>query len=322
MAKEESIVDIISQIKKDYGEECIFKLGDTPQKKIEVISTGSLLVDRALGVGGLPKGRIVEIYGPESSGKTTMCLHLIAEAQKEGGTCAIIDTEHALDTTYAAKLGVKVDDLYLSQPEYGEQALSITEALVRSNKFAVIVVDSVAALTPKSEIEGEMGDSVMGAQARLMSQALRKLTAITAQSGTILVFTNQLRDKIGVMFGSPETTTGGKALKFYASVRMDIRKKEAIKEGAVIVGNKTKIKVVKNKVAPPFKEVEFEIIYNEGIDKYGEVIDLASEAGIIKKGGAWYTYEDNKWQGKDSARVALKEDDVLFNSIFEKLKNK
>ncbi|MCI0473130.1 MAG: recombinase RecA [Ignavibacteria bacterium] len=310
----------IDQIEKDHGKGSIMKLGDKPAAKLESISTGSISLDAALGIGGVPRGRIIEIYGPESSGKTTVCLHIIAEAQKTGGLAAFIDTEHAMDTNYAQKLGVDISNLLISQPEYGEQALEICETLVRSNALDVIVVDSVAALTPRAEIEGEMGDAVMGMQARLMSQALRKLTAAVSKSNVVLIFTNQLRDKIGVMFGSPETTTGGKALKFYASVRMDIRRIAAIKEGTEVLGNRTKVKVVKNKVAPPFKEVEFDIIYNEGISKLGDVIDLAVSKEIIKKGGAWFTYGENRVQGRDGLKKLLAEEPATFEKLLGEVK--
>jgi recombination protein RecA len=311
----------MEQIEKDHGKGAIMKLGDAPLVKISSISTGSLSLDAALGIGGVPRGRIVEIYGPESSGKTTVCLHIIGEAQKTGGLAAFIDTEHALDTNYAQKLGVDVGNLLISQPEYGEQALEIVETLVRSNALDVIVVDSVAALTPKSEIEGEMGDSVMGMQARLMSQALRKLTAAVAKSNVVLIFTNQLRDKIGVMFGSPETTTGGKALKFYASIRMDIRRIAAIKDGTEVVGNRTKVKVVKNKVAPPFREVEFDIMYNEGISRIGDLIDLAVDKGVIKKGGAWFTYGDNRMQGRDGVKRTLLDDKEMLKKLYKEVRD-
>jgi recombination protein RecA len=310
----------IEQIEKDHGKGSIMKLGDKPAAKIEAISTGSISLDAALGIGGVPRGRIMEIYGPESSGKTTVCLHIIAEAQKTGGLAAFIDTEHALDTNYAQKLGVDIGNLLVSQPEYGEQALEICETLVRSNALDVIVVDSVAALTPRAEIEGEMGDAVMGMQARLMSQALRKLTAAVSKSNVVLIFTNQLRDKIGVMFGSPETTTGGKALKFYASLRMDIRRIAAIKDGTDVIGNRTKVKIVKNKVAPPFKEVEFDIIYNEGISKIGDLIDIAVNKEIIKKGGAWFTYGENRVQGRDGLKKLLQEEPVMYDKLLNEVK--
>jgi len=310
----------IEQIEKDHGKGSIMKLGDKPAAKIEAISTGSISLDAALGVGGVPRGRIMEIYGPESSGKTTVCLHIIAEAQKTGGLAAFIDTEHALDTNYAQKLGVDISNLLISQPEYGEQALEICETLIRSNALDVIVIDSVAALTPRAEIEGEMGDAVMGMQARLMSQALRKLTAAISKSNVVLIFTNQLRDKIGVMFGSPETTTGGKALKFYASIRMDIRRIAAIKDGAEVIGNRTKVKIVKNKVAPPFKEVEFDIIYNEGISKIGDLIDIAVNKEIIKKGGAWFTYGENRVQGRDGLKKLLQEEKAMYDKLLNEVK--
>ncbi len=311
----------MEQIEKDHGKGSIMKLGDKPAAKIESISTGSISLDAALGIGGIPRGRIMEIYGPESSGKTTVCLHIIAEAQKTGGLAAFIDTEHALDTNYAQKLGVDIGNLLVSQPEYGEQALEICETLVRSNALDVIVVDSVAALTPRAEIEGEMGDAVMGMQARLMSQALRKLTAAVSKSNVSLIFTNQLRDKIGVMFGSPETTTGGKALKFYASIRMDIRRIAAIKDGTDVVGNRTKVKIVKNKVAPPFKEVEFDIMYNEGISKIGDLIDIAVAKEIIKKGGAWFTYGENRVQGRDGLKKVLQEEPEIYNKLLSEVKD-
>lgn len=305
----------MSQIEKDHGKGSIMRLGDKPISKIDAISTSSISLDTALGIGGIPRGRITEIYGPESSGKTTVCLHVIAEAQKSGGLAAFIDTEHALDTAYAKKLGVDVSNLLISQPEYGEQALEICETLVRSNALDVIVVDSVAALTPRAEIEGDMGDSVMGMQARLMSQALRKLTAAVSKSNVALIFTNQLREKIGVMFGNPETTTGGKALKFYASIRLDIRRIGAIKDGDAVIGNRTRVKIVKNKVAPPFKEVEFDIMYNEGISKIGDLIDLAVAQDIIKKSGAWFTVGENRVQGRDGLKKYLSEDKASYDSI-------
>lgn len=319
-SKMKSLDMALEQIQKDHGKGAIMKLGDKPILKIATISTGSISLDAALGVGGVPRGRIIEIYGPESSGKTTLCLHIIAEAQKAGGLAAFIDTEHALDTGYAQKLGVDVNNLLISQPEYGEQALEICETLVRSNSLDVIVIDSVAALTPRAEIEGEMGDSVMGMQARLMSQALRKLTAAVAKSNVVLIFTNQLREKIGVMFGSPETTTGGKALKFYASIRMDIRRIAAIKEGTDVIGNRTKVKIVKNKVAPPFKEVEFDILYNEGISKLGDLVDLAVNKEIIKKSGAWFQYGDQRMQGRDGVKKLLTEDREALKKLYSEVK--
>ncbi len=305
----------IEQIEKEHGKGSIMKLGDGVIAKIESISTSSISLDAALGVGGVPRGRITEIYGPESSGKTTICLHIIAEAQKKGGLAAFIDTEHALDTGYAKKLGVDVENLLVSQPEYGEQALEIVETLVRSNALDIIVVDSVAALTPRAEIEGEMGDSHMGLQARLMSQALRKLTSAVSKSNISLMFTNQLRDKIGVMFGSPETTTGGKALKFYASVRMDVRRIAQIKDGTNVIGNRTKVKVVKNKVAPPFKEVEFDIIYNEGISKLGDLVDTAVNMEIIKKAGAWFSYNEQRMQGREGVKNMLIENPDVYKKL-------
>jgi recombination protein RecA len=310
----------MEQIEKDHGKGAVMKLGDKPIAKLEAISTGSISLDSALGIGGVPRGRIIEIYGPESSGKTTVCLHIIAEAMRNGGLAAFIDTEHALDTGYAQKLGVDVGNLLISQPEYGEQALEICETLVRSNALDVIVVDSVAALTPRAEIEGEMGDAVMGMQARLMSQALRKLTAAVSKSNVVLIFTNQLREKIGVMFGSPETTTGGKALKFYASIRMDIRRIAAIKDGTDVIGNRTKVKIVKNKVAPPFKEVEFDILYNEGISKMGDLVDFAVNKEIIKKGGAWFTYGEMRMQGKEGVKKALLEDRDALKKLYGEVK--
>ena len=305
--KKKALEAAISQIEKTYGKGSIMKMdADTFAEGIEVIPTGCLPLDIALGVGGLPRGRIVEIYGPESSGKTTVALHVIAEAQKMGGTAAFIDAEHALDPVYAGNLGVNLEDLYVSQPDTGEQALDICETLVRSGAFDIIVIDSVAALTPKAEIEGEMGDSFIGLQARLMSQALRKLTAITNKSKTCVVFINQLREKVGVMFGSPETTTGGKALKFYSSIRLDVRKVDTIKDGSDFIGNRTRVKVVKNKLAPPFKQAEFDIIYGKGISNEGCILDLATELDIIQKSGAWYAYKDEKiGQGKENAKAYL-----------------
>ncbi len=319
-AKLKMLEDTISSIEKTYGKGAIMKLGDGVINPIESISTGSISLDNALGIGGVPRGRIVEIYGPESSGKTTLCLHIIAEAQKEGGIVAFIDAEHALDTNYAKKLHVDVKNLLLSQPDYGEQALEIVDTLVRSNALDVIVIDSVAALVPRSEIEGEMGDAQMGVQARLMSQALRKITGAVSRSRTTVIFTNQLRSKIGVMFGSPETTTGGNALKFYASVRMDIRRIAAIKRGDEIVGNRTKVKIVKSKVAPPFKIVEFDIMYNQGISKEGDLIDLGVAKDIIQKGGAWFTYGEERFNGREKFRTRLREEPELFKSIETKLK--
>ncbi|PID59700.1 MAG: recombinase RecA [Ignavibacteriae bacterium] len=314
--------DTMYGIEKTYGKGAIMKLGDGVINKIEAISTGSVSLDYALGIGGVPRGRIVEIYGPESSGKTTICLHTIAEAQKKGGIAAFIDAEHALDSSYAQKLGVDINNLLLSQPDYGEQALEIVDTLVRSNALDIIVIDSVAALVPRSEIEGEMGDAQMGVQARLMSQALRKITGAVNRSKTCVIFTNQLRSKIGVMFGSPETTTGGNALKFYASLRMDIRRIAAIKNGQDIVGNRTKVKVVKSKVAPPFKQIEFDIMYNEGISKTGELIDLGVEHGVIKKGGAWFTFGEDRFQGREQFRTQLKENPEILNNLELQVKQK
>ena len=307
--KSKALSAALSQIERQFGKGSVMRMGDGGTvKDVEVISTGSLALDIALGIGGLPRGRVIEIYGPESSGKTTLTLQVIAEAQKKGGTAAFIDAEHALDPGYAQKLGVNVDDLLVSQPDTGEQALEIADMLVRSGAVDVVVVDSVAALTPKAEIDGEMGDSHMGLQARLMSQALRKLTANIKRSNTMVIFINQIRMKIGVMFGNPETTTGGNALKFYASVRLDIRRTGAIKKGDEVVGNETRVKVVKNKLAPPFKQAEFEILYGEGISREGEMIDLGVQAGLVEKSGAWYSYGGNRiGQGKDNVRVYLKE---------------
>ncbi len=307
--KKKALAAALGQIERQFGKGAVMRMGDSSAARdIEVISTGSLGLDIALGIGGLPKGRVVEIYGPESSGKTTLTLQVIAECQKQGGTAAFIDAEHALDPIYAQKIGVNVDDLLVSQPDNGEQALEIADMLVRSNAVDIVVVDSVAALTPKAEIEGDMGDSHVGLQARLMSQALRKLTGNIKRSNTLVIFINQIRMKIGVMFGNPETTTGGNALKFYASVRLDIRRIGAIKKGEEITGSETRVKVVKNKVAPPFKQAEFEILYGEGISREGELVDLGVKQGLIGKAGAWYSYKGDKiGQGKDNARTYLKE---------------
>jgi len=301
------IDDAISSIEKTYGKGSIMKLGDGVINNIEAIPTGALSLDYALGIGGVPRGRVIEVYGPESSGKTTLCLHIIAEAQKTGGLAAFIDAEHALDVNYAKRLGVDTANLLISQPDFGEQALEITDTLVRSNALDVIVIDSVAALVPRSEIEGEMGDATMAVQARLMSQALRKLAGAISKSKTSVIFINQLRSKIGVMFGNPETTTGGNALKFYASVRIDIRRIAAIKDGDQVVGNRTKVKIVKSKVAPPFKQVEFDILYNEGISKTGDLIDLGVNHGLVKKSGAWFTYCEDRFQGREGFRLKLVE---------------
>lgn len=314
--KKKVLDQAILNIEKQFGKGSIMRLGDAPEQKIEVIPTGCLPVDMALGCGGMPRGRIVEIYGPESSGKTTLALHVVAEAQKNGGTAAFIDAEHALDPIYAKKLGVDIDNLYVSQPDNGEQALDICDALVRTAAVDVVVVDSVAALTPKAEIEGDMGDQHMGLQARLMSQALRKLAGIANRSKTCIIFINQLREKIGVMFGNPETTAGGKALKFYASIRIDIRKVDTIKDGANIVGNKTRAKVVKNKLAPPFKTVEFDIMYGEGISKVGSLVDMAVELNVIQKTGSWFSYNDEKiGQGKENAKQFLRENPEIYNEV-------
>jgi recombination protein RecA len=313
----------IEQIEKQHGKGAVMMLGEGPIAKIDVISTGSISLDAALGIGGIPRGRVTEVFGPESSGKTTICLHVIAEVHRQGGMAAFIDTEHALDVNYAKKLGVDVNNLLLSQPEYGEQALEIVETLVRSGSLDVIVIDSVAALTPRAEIEGEMGDPSMGIQARLMSQALRKLAAVISKSKTSVIFTNQLRQKIGVMFGNPETTTGGQALKFYASVRLDIRRIEAIKDGQNIVGNRARVKVVKNKVAPPFKEAHFDILYNEGISRLGDLIDTAVEQNIIAKSGAWFSYKGERiGQGRDAVKKYLQENEKLVKEIDLTLRKK
>jgi len=320
--RKRALTAALSQIEKQFGKGSVMRMGDVGAvRNLEAISTGSLGLDVALGIGGVPKGRVVEVYGPESSGKTTLTLHMVAEAQKLGGTAAFVDAEHALDPSYAESLGVDMDELLVSQPDTGEQALEITDMLVRSGAVDVVVVDSVAALTPKAEIEGEMGDSHVGLQARLMSQALRKLTANIKRSNCAVIFINQIRMKIGVMFGNPETTTGGNALKFYASVRLDIRRTGAIKKGEEVVGNETKVKVVKNKVAPPFKQVSFDILYGEGISREGEIIDLGVQQGIIEKSGAWYSYDGNRiGQGKDNVRGFLKENADLAREIEAKIR--
>ena len=311
----------MSKIEKDYGKGSIMKLGDEHIENVEVIPTGSIGLDMALGVGGYPKGRIIEIYGPESSGKTTLAIHAIAEAQKQGGIAAFIDAEHAFDRFYAAKLGVDVDNLWISQPDNGEQALEIADQLIRSSAIDIIVIDSVAALTPKKEIEGDMGDSAVGLQARLMSQALRKLTSTIAKTNTTCIFINQLREKIGVMFGNPETTTGGNALKFYASVRIDIRKSTPIKDGEEVLGNLTKVKVVKNKVAPPFRRAEFDIMFGEGISKVGEIVDLGVEFGIIQKSGSWFSYQGSKLaQGRDAVKTLLRDNPELCDELEAQIK--
>ena len=312
---------VLSKIEKDFGKGSIMRMSSTAVENVAVISSGSLTLDMALGVGGYPKGRVIEIYGPESSGKTTLAIHAIAEAQKQGGIAAFIDAEHAFDSTYAQKLGVDVDNLLVSQPDNGEQALEIADSLIRSSAIDIIVIDSVAALTPKAEIEGEMGESKMGLQARLMSQALRKLTSSISKTKTVCIFINQLRDKIGVVYGNPETTTGGNALKFYASVRMDIRKASVIKDGDEQLGTRTKVKVVKNKVAPPFRKAEFDIMYGEGISKIGEIIDLGTDYGIIKKSGSWYSYNEAKLaQGRDAVKEKLQSDAALAEEIEAKVR--
>jgi len=320
--KEKAVVSAMGQIERQFGKGAIMKLGDRPVEDIPVISTGSIELDRALGIGGLPRGRVIEIFGPESSGKTTLALHAVAQAQKQGGIAAFIDAEHALDITYARKLGVNCDELLVSQPDTGEQALEIADMLVRSGAIDVMVIDSVAALVPRAEIEGEMGDAHMGLQARLMSQALRKLTATIGKTMTSVIFINQIRMKIGVMFGSPETTTGGNALKFYASVRLDIRRTGSIKKGEEVIGNETKVKVVKNKVAPPFKLANFDILYGEGISREGEIIDLGVANGVVEKSGAWYSYDGNRiGQGKDNVRNFLKENKEMAAEIEDRIRS-
>ena len=311
----------LSQIEKQYGKGSVMKLGDTSHMQVETVPTGSLSLDSALGAGGVPKGRIVEIYGPESSGKTTVALHMVAEVQKRGGIAGFIDAEHALDPVYARNIGVDIDNLYISQPDNGEQALEITETMVRSGAVDIVIVDSVAALVPKAEIEGDMGDSHVGLQARLMSQALRKLTSVVSKTNCIVIFINQLREKIGVMFGNPETTTGGRALKFYASVRLDVRRTEALKQGGEVIGNHTKVKVVKNKIAPPFKEAEFDIMFGQGISTIGDILDLAANCGIVNKSGAWYAYNDAKiGQGRENAKQYLKENRQICDEIERKVR--
>lgn len=307
----------IGQIEKQFGKGAVMKLGDpSAQMDVETIPTGSLSLDIALGLGGIPKGRIVEIYGPESSGKTTVTLHMIAEVQKQGGIAGFIDAEHALDPVYAKNIGVDIDNLYISQPDNGEQALEITETMVRSGAIDIVVVDSVAALVPKAEIDGDMGDSHVGLQARLMSQALRKLTAVISKSNCTVIFINQLREKVGVMFGNPETTTGGRALKFYSSVRMDVRRIETLKQSGEAIGNRTRVKVVKNKIAPPFKEAEFDIMFGKGISRMGDILDLAAECGVINKSGAWYAYEGNKiGQGRENAKLYLETNETVAAEV-------
>ena len=321
MDRDKALDMAVGQIEKNFGKGSIMKMGEKGTMKVEAISTGSLAVDLALGVGGLPRGRVVEIFGPESSGKSTMAMHVVAEAQRNGGICAYIDAEHAMDPAYAAAIGVDIDELLISQPDTGEQALEICDMLIRSGALDVVVIDSVAALTPRAEIEGEMGDTHVGLQARLMSQALRKLTANLNKSNTICIFINQLREKIGVMFGSPETTPGGRALKFYSSVRLDIRRIESLKDGVEIVGNRTRVKVVKNKVAPPFKQAEFDIMYGKGISREGSVLDIAVDLGIAKKSGAWYTYDGEQLgQGRENAKTFLSESPELMMEIDERIR--
>ena len=326
MAKEDKLTALdaaIAQIEKQYGKGSVMKLGDnSANMNVETVPTGSLSLDIALGLGGLPKGRIVEVYGPESSGKTTVALHCVAEVQKRGGIAGFIDAEHALDPVYARNIGVDIDNLYISQPDCGEQALEITETMVRSGAVDIVVVDSVAALVPKAEIDGDMGDSHVGLQARLMSQALRKLTAVISKSNCIVIFINQLREKVGVMFGNPETTTGGRALKFYASVRMDVRRTESLKQGGEIVGNHVRVKVVKNKIAPPFREAEFDIMFGQGISREGDVLDLAVNAGIVNKSGAWYAYEGDKiGQGRENAKTYIHENPAFFDMLEAKVRD-
>ncbi|GAA4653375.1 recombinase RecA [Anaerocolumna aminovalerica] len=322
--KAKALESALAQIEKQYGKGSVMKLGDTAaHMNIETIPTGSLSLDIALGLGGVPKGRIIEVYGPESSGKTTVALHMVAEVQKRGGIAGFIDAEHALDPVYAKNIGVDIDNLYISQPDNGEQALEITETMVRSGAVDIVIVDSVAALVPKAEIDGDMGDSHVGLQARLMSQALRKLTAVISKSNCIVVFINQLREKVGVMFGNPETTTGGRALKFYSSIRLDVRRIESLKQGGEIIGSRTRVKVVKNKIAPPFKEAEFDIMFGQGVSREGDVLDLAANENIIVKSGAWYAYNDVKiGQGRENAKVYLKENPEIFTEVEKKVREK
>lgn len=326
MAKEDKLKALdaaIAQIEKQYGKGSVMKLGDnSANMNVETVPTGSLSLDIALGLGGLPKGRIIEVYGPESSGKTTVALHCVAEVQKRGGIAGFIDAEHALDPVYARNIGVDIDNLYISQPDCGEQALEITETMVRSGAVDIVVVDSVAALVPKAEIDGDMGDSHVGLQARLMSQALRKLTAVISKSNCIVIFINQLREKVGVMFGNPETTTGGRALKFYSSVRLDVRRTESLKQAGEIVGNHVRVKVVKNKIAPPFREAEFDIMFGQGISREGDVLDLAVNAGIVNKSGAWYAYEGDKiGQGRENAKTYIHENPAFFDMLEAKVRD-
>ena len=320
--KQKALEAALGQIEKHYGKGSVMKLGESgANMQVETVPTGSLSLDIALGVGGVPKGRIIEIYGPESSGKTTVALHMVAEVQKRGGIAGFIDAEHALDPVYAKNIGVDIDNLYISQPDNGEQALEITETMVRSGAVDIVIVDSVAALVPKAEIDGDMGDSHVGLQARLMSQALRKLTAVISKSNCVVIFINQLREKVGVMFGNPETTTGGRALKFYSSIRMDVRRVETLKQGGEMVGNHTRIKVVKNKVAPPFKQAEFDIMFGTGISKEGDILDLAAECGIVNKSGAWYAYNGDKiGQGRENAKIFLKEHTDICDEIEEQVR--
>ncbi len=321
MEREKALEMALGQIEKQFGKGSIMRMGESTTMAIEAISTGALALDLALGIGGLPRGRVTEIYGPESSGKSTLAMHVVAEAQRNGGTCAYIDAEHAMDPIYAASIGVDVDRLFISQPDTGEQALEICDMLVRSGALDVVVIDSVAALTPKAEIEGEMGDAFVGLQARLLSQALRKLTGSINRTNTIVIFINQLREKIGVMFGSPETTPGGRALKFYSSVRLDIRRIESIKDGADVTGNRTRVKVVKNKVAPPFKQAEFDIMYGKGISREGSLLDVGVECGVVKKSGAWFTYEGEQLgQGREKGKDFLSKNPELMMEITEKIK--
>ncbi len=320
-AKKDALATALAQIEKQFGKGAVMKLGDNASMQVDAISTGSLGLDLALGVGGVPRGRIIEVYGPESSGKTTLALHILAEAQKKGGEVAFIDVEHALDPTYAEALGVDINNLLVSQPDTGEQAMEICEALVRSGAIDAIVVDSVAAMVPRAEIEGEMGDSHVGLQARLMSQAMRKLTSVSGKTNTVCVFINQLREKVGVMFGNPETTTGGRALKFYSSIRLDVRRIEALKQGGEMVGNRTRIIVVKNKVAPPFREAEFDIMFGKGISKEGDVLDLAASVGIVQKSGAWFAYGGDKiGQGREHAKAYLREHPEIMDEIEHKVR--
>ena len=326
MAREDKLKALdaaISQIEKQYGKGSIMKLGDSSaQMNVETIPTGALSLDIALGLGGLPKGRIIEIYGPESSGKTTVALHAVAEVQRRGGIAGFIDAEHALDPAYAKNIGVDIDNLYISQPDCGEQALEITETMVRSGAVDIVIVDSVAALVPKAEIDGDMGDSHVGLQARLMSQALRKLTAVISKSNCIVIFINQLREKVGIMFGNPETTTGGRALKFYSSVRMDVRRVESLKQGGEVIGNRTRVKIVKNKVAPPFREAEFDIMFGQGISREGDILDLAADTGVINKSGAWYAYNGEKiGQGRENAKIYLKENPMICEEVEAKVRD-